>query len=646
MSTTISPEEEGQRQRMHEAAEQYHRLGYALIPIRRRGKEPPQGFKWGEFLSRRPDMSERHAWTVEQGLQLAHHGGPASDNLVTFDIDAAGDRDRADRALAAWIRDCPLVGALPRIRTGAGGFHLHVRSPIPVAYLKMRWYEDTTLEVRSGPHYSLLPPSIHPNGRPYEWERPPWAGVPIIELSTLGVAARQPEERDAAPFREGPPLTPAEVEHLIDLLGPSWTPGRRHDVALAVAGWLADHGTPQSDAWAVIAGLAQQGDDRRQLRRAVNDTYKKAADGVVTVGWTRLVDRDDPLVTPAVAKQLDLLMRGRDPVINFARPEAARERPFMISAADFLTEPEEAEDWLIDQLLRAETITAIVGPPKGFKSYLMLAMLAAVAGGVPALDEFHVAGSQPVGLVQEESGRRYFRRRVRAVLAGYGLAPVATPIYFVTNEHVRFDRPDDVRRVVGAAAERGLRALGLDPMRSLHWLDENSADEMAQLMDLLLRIRDEFRIALLLNHHINKNILARDDGEAMRGSSVIWSSVDAGLFISRANDEHVVRVKAILKEGGQPEPFLVRLAFEGEAKVAFTVLDTSAGPTVDDAAIIAWLAASRWATIEAIAAGLGLSVRQMRNRLKSLIAAGKVMHTLVTGSKSYRYAPAGPTLDD
>jgi predicted P-loop ATPase len=94
-------------------------------------------------------------------------GARLRDDQLVVDADPrnyAGDDD----ALARLRRDVPLPYG-PTVATGGGGFHLYLRKPTG---LKLR----DTLEKYPGVEFKTLgrqvvvPPSIHPNGKPYNWD--------------------------------------------------------------------------------------------------------------------------------------------------------------------------------------------------------------------------------------------------------------------------------------------------------------------------------------------------------------------------------------------------------------------------------------------------------------------------------------------
>lgn len=610
---------------IYEAAEQYVRMGISVIPIKTGTKEPPTGFRWGEFVQRMSSADERYEWFVVQGHQLAVIAGK---NLVPLDFDTPDGFD-------SLARQHDIAYNLPRVRTGSGSHHVWVRPSKPTAKYNTQTPNGGRLEVRAGTHYTLAPPSIHPNGEPYVWEVEPLDGIPTIDLESIGLRYVSPEERDTGePIdTEGTPLTDAEIDHIIRILTPHWIPYSRHDIAMYVSGWLASHSVPIKDAGRIITTLAEEhGDDDRLLefKRAIRDTYRKARKGVAVGGWSKLCDRDAPLISSAAANELDLLMRGRNPVFTFDVTATVEEPafPYIISVADLLKEPDEPERWLVDNFWRDQTIGLIVGPPKTMKSFLAIEIAVAIASGTPMFGMFHVPEPQTVVYVQEESARRYVRKRFAGVMAGRGIHPAAVEdtLYTITNQRFRLDDPQHVQRLITEAIEAYRPSLViLDPLREMHWQDENKAETMMPMLRVLKDMRDTYGVSIAVVHHNNKNPEYTNPADSIRGSGAIWAAMDAGVFIGHTSDDDQMKVSVVLKEGGQVDPFLFSLDNDGE-DITFKVVEVEdAKKSISDTEIIQIVARlGGWNGVKEISGACSMSIRRIQPRLNALAARGQI----------------------
>lgn len=635
---------------MYQAALALIGLGVSVIPIQPGTKEPPVGFRWGEYTTRFADASELYEWFEIKGWQLAVVCGPISGNLVVIDFDR---NDQPDGGYAEHAAQHPMLRDLPRARTGKGRIHVYCRSSVPTDKYVVG-DDGSRVEVRSGNHYCVAPPSIHPEtGQPYVWSdrRPIVDGIPTIDLDTIGFEVRQRAERPTGePGSEGMALSSSDMERIVEFAAPFWKEGQRHHLSLALSGWMAGYSVPEADAEAVIAALAahEDADARRHVLSNVRDTYRKWRQGIAVAGWSMLTDATAPLVSRGAATQLEWLLKGRQAsitfeVINTARPEY----PFIISVADLLEEPDEPDIWLVDGLVRATSLGLTVGPPKTYKSFLEQELHICVAAGVPAFGMFHVPEPRVAVYIQEESSRGAMRRRFRGLLAGHGIHPSAVrdTLFTVTNRGIELDNQDSIRRLVDEVMRIYEPSLiTFDPLREVHSADENSSKEMRPILKFLKSLRDEFSVSIQLVHHNNKNPLYDNPADSIRGTTSIWGAMDGALFVGTTEHEDVMQVLPRLKEGGQVKPFLYSIKSVEDA-IHLTAFEKPDKGTFDPMRIVAW-ARERgdWWRIEEAVAEFGLSDRTLRPQIKGLVAAERLKEMSV--GKQHRLLYAHPEVDD
>lgn len=230
----------------------YAEKGFAVFPLREGGKEPltENGCK---DASRDPE-AVRKWWQRWPRANIAIATGSPSGGLVVVDVDVDEEKGvYGNDSLRLWeSKFSPLPATLAAI-TGRGGAHYYFRSPLE---LRNRAGVLEGVDVRGEGGYVVAPPSIHPNGRRYEWEAsstPDPAPLPEDLLSLIrpsgggGQRFRMPDAvqagarndtlfRMAASLQErglsdgairsavqaenlercSPPLTEGEVEKLVD----------------------------------------------------------------------------------------------------------------------------------------------------------------------------------------------------------------------------------------------------------------------------------------------------------------------------------------------------------------------------------------------------------------------------------------------
>lgn len=635
---------------MYAAALAMIKAGVSVIPIQPGTKEPPVGFRWGEFTRRFADASELFDWFETRQWQVAGVCGGISGNLVVIDFDRA---DQPDGGYAEHAARFPAIRDLPRARTGRGRVHVYCRSTVPTDKYVVG-DAGSRIEVRSGNHYCVAPPSIHPDtGEPYAWSerRPLSMGIPTIDLATIGFEARQRGEQPAGePGTEGVGLTPTEMERIVEFAGPFWREGQRHNLSLALAGWMAGYSVPEADAEAVIAALAAHDDAvmRRDVKTSVRDTYRKWKQGIAVAGWSMLTDAAAPLISRGAAAQLEWLLKGRQASITFEVVNTEKPaHPFIISITDLLAEPDEPDLWLVDGLLRATSLGLTVGPPKTYKSFLEQELHLCVAAGIPAFGLFHVPEPRVAVYVQEESSRGALRRRFRGLLAGHGLHPsaIADTLFTVTNQGIELDNADSIRRLV----EEVMRVyepslITFDPLREVHSADENSSKEMRPILKFLKSLRDEFGVSIQLVHHNNKNPLYDNPADSIRGTTSIWGAMDGALFVGTTEQEGVMQVMPRLKEGGQVKPFLYAIK-SVDGAIHLTAFEKPEKGSFDPQRIVTW-ARERgdWWRIEDAVAEFGLTDRTLRPQIKGLVLAERLKEQKV--GKHHRLLYAHLEVDD
>jgi len=151
----------------------YLECGFSLIPVV--GKQPFVS-SWKRYQSVRPPESEVRMWLAQPRVTgIALITGTISSGLAIRDFDTS-------EAYANWKREHPdLAASLPTVKTKRG-YHVYSRAEQP-AFHKLR---DGEYRADNG-HYTLAPPSAHPDGGQYEWVVPLSGELPVVPLSVWGI---------------------------------------------------------------------------------------------------------------------------------------------------------------------------------------------------------------------------------------------------------------------------------------------------------------------------------------------------------------------------------------------------------------------------------------------------------------------------
>ncbi len=155
---------------MKDYALYYARLGLAVFPLKARGKSPLT--EHGCRDATKDTGQIERLWSRWPSANIGVATGSISGGLVVIDLDVDEDRGIDGReTLRRWEAD---HGALPADTwlsiTGRGGYHYFYKD---TSIVKNRAGLYEGVDIRGDGGYIVAPPSIHPNGRKYEWEQSP-----------------------------------------------------------------------------------------------------------------------------------------------------------------------------------------------------------------------------------------------------------------------------------------------------------------------------------------------------------------------------------------------------------------------------------------------------------------------------------------
>jgi len=149
-------------------------MGISVIPIG--NKKKPAVKTWKKFQTTPADARQIHDWfDLRDDLGLGIILGPVSGNLVARDFDLSS-------SFHQWSKSNPnLAKKLPTVKSSRG-FHVYARIP----HCPFQEFGDG--ELRSHRHFIVAPPSLHPDGCMYSWNRrfEKLDDVPVLSLEHSG----------------------------------------------------------------------------------------------------------------------------------------------------------------------------------------------------------------------------------------------------------------------------------------------------------------------------------------------------------------------------------------------------------------------------------------------------------------------------
>lgn len=294
-----------------------------------------------------------------------------------------------------------------------------------------------------------------------------------------------------------------------------------------------------------------------------------------------------------------------------------------VSAAQLVATASPVE-WLVEGLLLKSGAAILGGAPKAGKSFLALDLCVAVASGTQAAGHFRVAVACPVILLCAEDPSPVLASRLAALVRSRFLALDDLPIEVIVETVVRL--PEALPRLAATLARSRPGLLLLDPLIRLHRADENSASEMAVVLDGLRDLARAAQTTILLVHHARKAPSAGSPGAGLRGSSDLAAFGDSNLYLRRLADSRLeLRIEHRAAAG--PEPLHLRLCVEAAGSVAHFQAQEGTSPAQDPSAsrVLALLekSASPLPT-SALRTKLGVRNQTVTAALRTLLADGSV----------------------
>jgi len=247
--------------------------------------------------------------------------------------------------------------------------------------------------------------------------------------------------------------------------------------------------------------------------------------------------------------------------------------------------------------IRLPGVYLLYGPPEQYKTWAALDLAVSVATGQAWMNTRRVIQG-PVLILDEENGEGRLTDRLKALLAARDAGPeTAAPVHYLCSAGVNLLDAGDFASLSRILSETGAKLLTIDALIDVAGgADENSAPEMAALMQRLRQLSEQHQCTAIALHHTRKSQgFQSETRDLARGSSAIVAAVDGALHITA--DVNTARVtfrwgksrdgagppfcadfafvdgKAWLSDGGAPEMDITQTAAE-----TFILSELSNGP--------------------------------------------------------------------
>jgi len=453
-------------------------------------------------------------------------------------------------------------GKLPStltVATGGGGTHFYFRAPSGVRF-KKELVPGIDLKSRGG--YVLAPPSNHESGGIYEWinhaalaDLPEWVAYTMREAETT-----RAEPTLAPPMPDE--LARARTPALVAAVSPHYLDGRKHNVALALGGYLGKNGW-SPEAISEVVGALPSRDPGARIRDAL-DAQRRGAHaagfGVLSelLPSSALAEVEHQASNPAAAAWADRAMAGFRAGAEVANDVDAW-RPLSVSE---IFAPLAPIRHLVPALDIAPGAPTVLGG-YGFSGKTLCAQSLAIsiAAGQFVFGSL-LARPGRVLHVDYEQGAHLTRDRYQRLAVASNVAPAALSdrLVLVSMPRIYADTRD-------AEALLGVRCAGFDLvivdslLASCPSIEENDSGAR-RVLDMFTRISEATGACVAIVHHARKPSKDAIGGAkmALRGSGAIYDAASSVLMFEAEQGEPVQVTHTKARNTGQPhDPFVLKI---------------------------------------------------------------------------------------
>lgn len=510
---------------------EYSEHGWSILPVKPDEKRPYLQ-NWLQYMNEKASLSVLNNWfTHLAGAGVGMVTGKIS-GIIVLDVE----------------NTCPMpIEEILKLyptnmisQTGSGGYHLFYQYPLNKGRVSNRVRLFDGIDLRADGGFIVLPPTIHPNGKKYEWKK---KGMP----STFPESILEIESESTGPGGD---------EWITETLR-GVTQGGRNDAAARLSGYFFKKGVPKG----IIESLLMEWNERNnppmpvsEIRTILNSIQRSHVQNVMPITKIEFTNDEQP---KKIDNTFDLI-KLNDYIKGYG--------------GDGVTWG--VQDWLPDK-----SITFLVSPPESYKTWLLLDLAVSVSTGLPFLGHYKVNSRGPCMIIQQEDSHIGLTERLSLIAQARMNTPCILdgenytipvnpdlPIYIHPSRLLRFDNKKVLEELEKCIAEIRPKVVMIDPLYSATSVDNYMAASAEQMM-ILKTWRDKYGCSFIIAHHSKKNTdpdsTAREDAW---GSQFLNAFLEAGWQVRRsvkleANQVVVRRHSKVM--GNQPP---VTLSFDISTK--------------------------------------------------------------------------------
>ncbi|MBI1833906.1 MAG: AAA family ATPase [Candidatus Andersenbacteria bacterium] len=520
-TTLLPPSTNYQPTTLYDWAKFYRdELHWSIIPIIKRTKKPL--VEWKVFQTRLANDEELDQWfkgksNLEVGIGLVT--GKLS-GVIVVDEDTYKQKEGA-----------PAILSTLKSKTGRGGIHhffqLHNE-------LRNSVNDELAVDIRAEGGFVVLPPTIHPNGKQYEWiDQARFGHIPELPpaiLQAILPANKRAANNGNANFRE-----PLKAQDFIGL-----NQGSRNDrLHQFVCSLLNKH--PEGEA--------------RTLAWAMNLTFNPP------LGEKEFNTLFDSAITFIRANPKSSSYSN-----NKKEIDKQRDKWQFFSADDLKEKDLPPPEFTVTPLAVEDGINMISGDPASMKSMVLVHMAIQITKGEKVFGKFDSKQSG-VLVVDDENGERELKKRFNKL----GAFSASLPLHYIAypDPPMAFELAD-VQYLITKCKEMKASVIMFDSyVRFLDGKSENESSDTSEINRTLKEFVKTGITVIFIHHHRKAGLVKAKGGQEARGSSDLLAGVNSHLIVSKKKDSLVIK-QVKLREDKALEPFeVMAVDSENKTKLSF-----------------------------------------------------------------------------
>ena len=210
----------------------------------------------------------------------------------------------------------------------------------------------------------------------------------------------------------------------------------------------------------------------------------------------------------------------------------------LTSYDELMAKPLIPAEWVLEGLIPKVGVSLLAGDGGIGKSWLALHLAQCVASGTKFLGTFPVTQGK-VLIIDEENHETLIRERCEKLHVGTPIINRDLNIHISANTGINIDDADDFEWLMKTVQEICPTLIIIDSLIRVHTKDENSANEMQEVLHQAKRLAEEGNTSILFTHHTSKPFQGRQR-TSVRGSTDIRNFVDSVLFVYKKGQHTVV----------------------------------------------------------------------------------------------------------